>query len=157
MSAELFQKIVTKETVASFGTDMTHWSEEDQASLFERMVLACKENPDWTEDQVKEECEEQVECILYNNFIDEYEVLLFRIDSYMSQDSMYKEYKIRGRKGFHNYLGERLEFKEFCESFYDKLRERYNVSSVEMEEEYQKMKAKGWSFQDYAKDLKKRR
>lgn len=157
MSAELFQKIVTKDTVASFGTDMTQWSEADHSLFFECMVLSCKENPDWTEEEVKAECQEQVDSILQDKFLEEYGLLLFRIDSCASSESMYAQYKIRGRKGFHQYLGERLEFKEFCECFYDKLRERYNVSGSEMEEEYKRMKANKWDFNEYAKDLKKRR
>jgi hypothetical protein len=157
MSSEIFQKVVTKETVAALGTDMTQWTDDDQAHLYEGMILACKENPDWTEEEVKAECKRQVELILYKNFRDEYEVLLVYVDEYRTTRDFYKEYKTRGRKGFHQFLGERLEFKDFCEYFYEELRERYNICSAGMEEAYERMKKNNWSFQDFAKDLKARR
>jgi hypothetical protein len=61
----LFDKLVTLDTVESFGIDMSVWTEDMQASLYEGMVLAMKENPDWTEDEARHECRMQVLDILY--------------------------------------------------------------------------------------------
>jgi hypothetical protein len=101
------------------------------------------------------ECQKQVDDIYCTKFHEEYGLLLFRIDSYTIASEMYNEFKKRGRKGFHMFLNERLEFKDFCEQFYDDLREMYNICSAGMEEEFQRMKSNGWSLDDYATHLKK--
>ena len=62
----LFYKLVTFETVERLGAPMHNWSEDNQALLREGMILAMKEHPDWTEEEVLEEMDRQIQGMIKN-------------------------------------------------------------------------------------------
>lgn len=65
----LFDKLVNRETVSSLGVPTSLWTDEHQACLHEGMILAMKENPDWTEEEVRKEIKRQVESLLHKKSI----------------------------------------------------------------------------------------
>jgi hypothetical protein len=152
MSSALFQKVI-KEFVGTLGYNMAEWSDADQASLSEGMVLVCKENPDWTEEQVKGECKKQVDKLFYAKFLEEYVPLYEDLELYESDEELYEMFKAKGRKGFNTFLAERRKFNRFCQEFYDDLREMYNICSAGMDDEFERMLKNKWSFAQYRKWL----
>jgi hypothetical protein len=42
-----------------------------------------------------------------------------------------------------------MELTKFCQEFYDDLRELSNIDSSGMEDEFKRMKTKGWTFSQY--------
>lgn len=153
--AELFQKIVTKEFVATLGIDMSLWGDEEQSSLHEGMILAMKENPDWTEEEVKEECKNQVDRILFDWFQINLGLLVKNSDGWENLREAYKEFRRKTLKDFMKSLTEHQRFRDFCDAFYDDLREMYNICSAGMWDEYERMKINGWSMSQYRKWLDK--
>jgi hypothetical protein len=64
LQMSLFDKLVNDYTVEHLGVNMSLWTSENQSLLREGMILAMKENPDWTEDEVLEEIRRQVSRIV---------------------------------------------------------------------------------------------
>ena len=159
--SEHFQKIVNVETVASFGVDMSVWGEDEQASLHEGMILAMKENPDWTEEEVKKECAKQVNQILFDWFKDNLGYLVQKTNYWMRLEYAFQEFRSSSLKDFLKLLKEKQEFQDFGEEFYDDLRQMWNICSAGMEDEFQRMKRNNWTFQQYRswlnKEMKKSR
>lgn len=151
------ETLVSKETLATFDLDLSEWTEEDQADLREHMILQCKENPDWSDYESKHACREEVYRILITKFREEYGPLIQQIDSWIGLKEAYAKRIKLGRKGFHLFLAEKLEFKEFCRRFYDELRTLYNIDDVGMHEQFQMMKSKEWDFGVYTEHLKRMR
>jgi hypothetical protein len=149
--------VVNKQTVASFGIDMSVWDDNHQARLQEGMILAWKENPEWTEKEAKHECLQQVMEIYEGWFKENLGFLVQQTKHWYDVDDAFEDFVQVSLKEFMCQINKQMEFTKFCELFYDELRERYNVSGVEMREEFKKMKDKGWAFSDYKKDLKKRK
>lgn len=153
-----FFSIVNRETVLSFGVKPCDWDEDDQAYLHEAMIIAWKENPDWTDEEAKAACKEQVDRILYQNFKRTYGRLLKEaICLWQNTPQAFEAYKEMGMKKFEEALNEEAEYQEFGEEFYSELREMYNICGAGMRDAFNSMKAKGWSFDDYRKDLKEQR
>jgi hypothetical protein len=152
-----FEKIVNKETVASFGIDMSVWDDKQQALLHESMILAWKENPDWTEKEAKDACLQQIMAIHEEWFRENLGFLVMQACHWHSLEDAFEEFVNMSFKEFILKMNKQMEFTKFCQLFYDELRERYNVGGTEMREEFAKMKEKGWTFSDYKKDLKKRK
>lgn len=153
-----FERIVSRETVLSFGVKPNEWDEVDQAQLHESMTLTWKRYPDWTDEEIKQACEEQVECILYQNFRRTYGQMLKRASNWwQTAPQAYDDYVKLGKKKFEDRLNEQIEYQEFGEQFYDRLREMWNICSAGMWDEYTYMKKKDWSFDDYERYIKEKR
>jgi hypothetical protein len=152
-----FDEIVSKETVASFGIDMSVWDDKQQAQLHEAMTIAWKEKPDWTEKEAKHRCLQHIMAIHQEWFEENMGFLVKQTNQWYSLDDAFEEFVQGTLKDFIMQINKQMEFTKFCELFYDELRERYNVGGTEMREEFAKMKEKGWTFSDYKKDLKKRK
>lgn len=89
-----------------------------------------------------------------DSFREEYQELIDQIDGWMGIPAAFAKYTELGPKRFHQFLGERLMFKEFVRRFYTQLRELGNVDDCELEDEFQKMRSKQWDFGIYAEHLK---
>ena len=152
-----FEKIVNKETVASFGIDMSVWDDTQQTQLHEAMTLVWKEKPQWTEEEAKKACLQEVMAIHQEWFEENMGFLVKQTNQWYSLDDAFEEFVQGTLKDFIIQINKQMEFTKFCQLFYDELRERYNVGGTEMREEFAKMKEKGWTFSDYKKDLKKRK
>jgi hypothetical protein len=153
-----FQRIVNCETVLGFGIKPAEWDDEDQADLHECMILAWKENPDWTDEEATEACAEQVDRILFRNFNQTYKYLLTQVtDLWPTPEEAYEAYRKEGKKGFEVLLNEEIEFADFAKEFYDDLREMYNICSAGMVDSFQAMKKKGWTHADFRRDLNKKK
>jgi len=152
-----FESIVSKETVVSLGFDMSLWGDQEHKLLTEGMILAWKENPDWTDEQLKEECEEQVHQILFQWFKDNLGYLVIKTNYWVSLEYAYGEFSKTTLKDFVQLLQEKQEFQDFAELFYDDLRELYNIDTIGVEEEFKRMKDKGWTHAQYRSWLKKQR
>jgi hypothetical protein len=153
--SEHFQTIVNKETVESFGIDMSLWGEEEQRLLHEGMILAMKENPDWTEEEVRVECENQVDNILFEWFQVNLARSVKKSQGWRNLGQAYAEFRKTTLKNFLTLLNEKQKFQHFCEEFYDDLREMWNICSAGMEDEYERMKEKGWTMAEYRRWLDK--
>ncbi len=152
-----FENVVNRETVASFGIDMSIWGDEQENLLHESMILAWKENPDWTEKEAKHACLQQVMGILEDWFTKNMGFLVMQCNHWYSVEEAFEEFVNMSLKEFICMLNKQMEFTKFCTLFYDELRERYNICSAGMQDEFERMKANKWSFNDYKKDLKKRK
>ena len=82
--------------------------------------------------------------------------MLKEVDLYRSVEAWYTKRLKLGSREFHKWIGKELRFKSFCERFYAKLRERYNVSEFEMREEFEKVCVNKWTFDRYAQELNKK-
>lgn len=152
-----FSNIVNRETVLSFGVKPSEWDEDDQASLHEAMILAWKENPDWTDEEATAACKEQVEQILLRNFKQTYKIALQSAQNlWYTPKQAYAVYRSEGKKRFEILLNEQVEFTEFADEFYNDLRQMYNICSAGMMDAFQDMKKKGWTHDEYRRDLQKR-
>jgi hypothetical protein len=148
--SSMFSRIVTREKVLSFKVDSEFWTDNEQSQLHEFMILAWKENPDWTEEEATEAMREQVEELLYRKFRQHFGVLINEASVYgMRTQDAFKIYRQKGVYALIKELNELTEFTKFCHHFYDDLRELWNIDTVGVEEEFQKMKQKGWSFRQY--------
>lgn len=155
-----FDQIVNKETVASFGIHPDLWSDAHQRLLHEGMILAWKENPEWTDEQATKECRKQTNQILFDWFRKNLGHLIQETDLSYNAAGAFEIFKRCSPLEFLVWLNEKQEYHHFCCKFYTDLRELYNVSSVEMEEEYKRMKDNKWDFFKYRKwlnDQKKKR
>jgi hypothetical protein len=114
------------------------------------MILAWKENPDWTEQEATEAMREQVEEILYKKFVQHFGVLVNEASVYgfRTQDA-FLIYRKKGVYALIKELNELTELTKFYEQFYNKLRELWNIDAVGMDEEFRSMKEKGWGFRQY--------
>ena len=149
MSADLFQKFVNKEFVSTLGIDMSLWGEEEQAELHECMILIMKENPDWTEEDVKCECEEQVDTILFEWFQVNLACLVKKTNGWNTLGEAYNDFRKTTLKNFLKTLNEKQQFQDFCDEFYEDLREMWNICSAGMHDEFERMKREGWSMTQY--------
>jgi hypothetical protein len=149
-----FARIVSRETVLGFKVDPEFWTDVEQSLLHEGMILACKESPEWTEEEVLNACEKQVEIILFNKFRKEFGFLinLARADEYTVEDA-FDDWRKNGVYSFLRNLNHYMEFAKFCEEFYEDLREMWNIDSSGVEDEFARMKEKGWTFRQYRSDL----
>ena len=152
-----FDSVVNKETVASFGIDMSVWDDHLQRSLYEAMILAWKENPEWTEEEAKKGCREQAMLIYYGWFKENLGFLVKHCNYWRSLEVAFQEFCETTLKNFIWKINEQMEFNRFCQLFYDELRERYNICSAGMEDEFVFMKKNNWTFSDYRKYLKKQK
>jgi hypothetical protein len=153
-----FGKIVNRETVLSFGVKPSEWDDEDQALLHESMILAWKENPDWTDEQATEACKKQVDRIRFENFKRTYKYAVQMVpDDWHSMEEAYADYLAHGKKGFEKLLNEAVEFADFCKEFYEDLREMYNICSAGMQDAFLDMKKKGWTHAEYRRHLKEQK
>lgn len=153
-----FHRIVNRETVLGFGVKPTEWDDDDQALLNECMILASKENPDWTDEEATEACRKQVDRILFSNFERTYKAALHKAqDLWDTTEEAYEAYRTEGKKGFETLLNENIEFALFAKEFYDDLREMYNICSAGMLDSFEDMKKKGWTHADFRSDLNKKK
>jgi hypothetical protein len=152
-----FQDLVSKETLSTFDLDFSEWTAEDQALLEETMILKCKDEPEMSDYESKHACREEALRILLKKFGEEYGALVYQVDSWMGMKEAYAKRVKLGRKAFHKFLAERLEFKEFTRRFYDDLREMYNIDEVGMHDEFKKMKEKDWDYGVYTEHLKQQK
>ena len=145
-----FARIVTRETVLGFKVDPDFWTDAEQALFHEGMILAWKENPDWTDEEAVNVCKEHVESILFNKFHKEFGFLISQADVYgYGIRDAFEEYRNNGIYKFLAQLNEQMELTKFYEEFYDDLRELYNIDSLGMDDEFKKMKKNGWTFLHY--------
>lgn len=162
MSSPIFQKVVSKEFVATLGIDMSVWGEDEQNDLHERMTILLKDNPDLTdEEEVKEECENQVDLILYAWFKEDLGYLVEKSGGWSNLKQAYLQFKKTTLKNFMKELSEKQKYQDFCQEFYDDLRQAWNICGAGMWDEYQRMKKESWSFAQYRSwlktEIKKRR
>lgn len=155
---EKFNSVVCREKVLSFGVDPAFWTEKEQTSLTECMVLAWKENPDWTEEQATAACREQTNEILFEAFKEHFGFLIKEADVYgnWSYHHAFEEFKKIGLLDFLKKINLHVEKGKFFQLFYSDLRELYNIDSCGMEDEFDRLKKNGWTFSLYRADLKKR-
>lgn len=145
-----FARVVTREKVLSFKVDPEFWTDEEQSQLHEIMILAWKENPEWTEEVATEAMREHVEELLYKKFRQYFAVLVTTANVYgMRTQDAFKTYRQKGVYALIKELNDLTELTMFCEHFYDDLRELWNIDTAGMEEEFAMMKKKGWSFSKY--------
>ena len=88
---KLFNQVVSKETIDSFGLETQNWTEENMIKLHETMTLAFKENWDeWMEDPelAYEECRYQVQDTLLEQRLDRMEQWLWENDDTREQDAV---------------------------------------------------------------------
>ena len=154
----LFFSVVNRETVLSFGVAEADWDEDEQADLHEAMILAWKENPDWTKEQATAHCKTLVKRTLFHKFADNQRAII----QYAIRQMPYLKQRFEAsdkfdEDSFNTLVDEEMEYQAFCEEFYDDLREMYNICSAGMRDAYNNMKTKGWTFSDYHKDIAKRR
>lgn len=148
--SELFAKLVTREKVLSFKVDPEFWTDEEQTLLHEGMVIAWKENPEWTEEEATEAMREQVEELLYKKFRQYFAVLVSTASVYgLRPQDAFKTYRQKGVYALIKELNDLTEFTMFSEHFYEDLRALWNIDTVGVEEEFAMMKQKGWSFRQY--------
>jgi hypothetical protein len=153
-----FQRIVTRETVLSFGIKPYEWDDEDQADLHESMILCWKENPDWTDEEATEACRDQVDRILFRNFERTYKYLLSQVsDLWRTPEKAYIVYVDEGKRSFEEQLNEHIEYLNFCKEFYDDLREMWNIDTAGMYEAFQKMKKNDWTHTQYRNYIQEQR
>ena len=145
----LFDIVTSKETVASFGIDMSLWGEEEQAQLREKMLLAMKKNPQWEDEIIKEECKNQVENILFEWFQMNLARMVNKSNGWPSLGHAYNEFSKTTLKKFLKTLNKHQEYQDFCEEFYDDLRAMWNICSSGMEDEFERMKKEGLSNAQY--------
>lgn len=87
----LFNKVVSKETIDSFGLETQNWTQANMIQLGESMTLAFKENWDeWMEDPelAYEECREQVQDMVIDERLDRMEEFIWREDDTREQDAV---------------------------------------------------------------------
>jgi len=87
----LFNQVVSKETIDSFGLETQNWTQENMIKLEESMTLAFKENWDeWMEDPelAYEECREQVQDMVIDERLDHMEEFIWREDDTREQDAL---------------------------------------------------------------------
>jgi hypothetical protein len=144
-----FEKIVNRETLTSFGIDLSVWKDEHQKLLEEGMILAWKENPSWTEDEAKAECRKQVTSILLGWFTEHYTHAVEETDYWLSLNAAFEDFLSMPLVKFLEVLEEQREYSRFCQEFYDDLRDMYNICSAGMWDEYQRMKKNKWRFSQY--------
>lgn len=154
---EFFDRIVSKETVDTFGIDMYLWGADEDCQLREAMLLVCKENPNWSEEQATEVCKVEVDRILFAWFKKTLGHLVLSTQYWPSLTAAYTEFRNTTLKQFIKTLGEQKEFKEFADEFYSDLRELWNIGSVGLWDEFQRMKKEGMSFSQYRASLNKKR
>ncbi len=150
-----FESVVSKETVASFGFDMSLWGDQEHTLLREGMILAWKENPDWTEKDARQECRSQVNQILFQWFKDNLGYLVKKTNHWLSLEYAYSEFRLTTLKEFVRVLQEKQELQDFADLFYDDLRELYNIDAEGVQAEFQRMKDKGWTPSQYRSYLRK--
>jgi len=157
-NVHLFNRIVSDETVLSFGILPEDWTADAKSQLRECMILHFKEQPDRTEEEWKDECEGEVFRIVYTAFWDEYGDILksFQLVKLGIQEAYDKRVEL-GVREFNKYLGKELQFDKFCRDFYDQLRDRYNIDGIGMRNEFERMRANKWEFYQYAMDLASRK
>jgi hypothetical protein len=91
----------------------------------------------------------------FTQFKLQYGYVIKKVDCWRDAQHAFQDFKVLGEGAFLVKLNEQLEYTEFCEEFYDTLREHWNICSAGMWEEFQKLKEKGWSFEEYRIELHK--
>lgn len=152
-----FNELVSLKNVIACGVTPGTWTQNDQSLLTESMMLACKENPDWTIDEAKNGCARIIEHIQLNKFKKIYKYAICKTNYWSSIEDAYEDYIELGEEEFDKKVEFQIEYQEFCELFYDELRTRYNACSQLVFDEFQRMKNNRWSFSDYRNDLNKRK
>jgi hypothetical protein len=154
-----FDEVVNRQTVESVGFDMSLWTDKLQVLLRESMILAWKENPDWTEEQAKTACREQAKDILFEWFQEHLGFAVEEANYWQSLEAAFENFLSMPLVDFLEILEEQREFGRFAAEFYDELREMWNICSGGMWDEYQRMKKNKWRFRDYRKwlDAEKRK
>jgi hypothetical protein len=152
----LIETTLTRELVLSQGIAPEHWDDADHTEL--HSIALEWDLPDINpRDTLIRFARFHVFPVVYAKFREEYGDLLRGVDGNENLTQMYAEYKKLGPKEFHKYLGKKHQFKMFCERFYSKLRDMYNIDSVGMHEEFEKMREKKQTMYQYEHELNKRR
>ncbi len=89
----------------------------------------------------------------FTKFKLQYGYIVSKTHRWMDAQAAFEEYKTIGEEEFLMKLNYELEFADFCTEFYDTLREMWNIDSSGMYEAFEKLKEKGWSFEDYRIEL----
>lgn len=152
----IFQKATSRKSILSLQIAPADWTEEIHASFVKKLWEEWKPYPITCEEDLEDDVVDGVYEIVHKKFKEEYGDLLKEIDPTVYIGDLYTERVLRGRKNFHQWLGKKLRFKSFCARFYDTLRERNNVSEAEMWEEFEKLYANKWTFDQYALELNKK-
>jgi hypothetical protein len=152
----LVENTLTREAVLNLGVAPDHWDDADHAKLH---AVAAKWNLSTTNpgETLLDYSRFHVFTIVYAKFREEYGDLITGIHGGNTVTHLYTAYKDLGKKEFHKFLGEELQYKLFCDRFYDRLREMYNIDSVGMREEFEKMREKKQTFYQYELELQKQR
>lgn len=74
----------------------------------------------------------------YDLFLRRYGRRIMKTD--LCQEEAFKIYTEQGEEAFLERLEDEEDFMEFCEEYYELLRERYNACSALMEDEYERFK-----------------
>lgn len=89
----------------------------------------------------------------FAEFREEYGFLVKKTRCWTSELEAYAAFKKLGHSEFMKRVREDMEYAEFCDRFYDELRTMWNICSAGMWEQFQKLKEKGWSLDEYAVEL----
>jgi hypothetical protein len=141
--------IISLTNIRLYGVNPGTWTQDDQSLLTESMILACKENPDWSKEQAQEKCKSLVQEILFLKFKKVYKYAMKKQSRWTTLDQAFRAYLQMGESEFEKEFEDELLFQEFCEEFYDYLREKYNACSAVMYEEFNRMKKNNWSMAEY--------
>lgn len=89
-----------------------------------------------------------------NVFLRRYKSRIQKTHSWLSLDEWYSLYLEKGEDAFLDKLEDEEDFSDFCERFYDTLREEYNICSAGMKESYEMCKVKfGGDMDAYGHEL----
>ncbi len=157
----LVENTLTREAVLNLGVAPDHWDDADHAKLHAAALKWVDTHSTWTSDNPRETLLDlsrfHVFTVVYAKFREEYGDLITGIYGGNTVTHMYDAYRDLGKKEFHKFLGEELQYKLCCDRFYDRLREMYNIDSVGMREEFEKMREKKQTMYQYELELTKRR
>lgn len=153
---QLIETTLTREVVLAHGIAPEHWTDEDHLKLH-TAALTWNLSPANPSETLLDLYRFYVRTVVYGKFREEYGDLIRGVDVDSTPiHVVYAKYLSLGPKEFHKYLGEELQFKFFCDRFYDRLREMYNVDYESVREEFEKMREKKQSFYEYDVELCRR-
>jgi hypothetical protein len=91
----------------------------------------------------------------FKAFEEEYGYLVKRTTVWDDMEAAFAAFNALGHENFMKKVEENIDFNDFCAEFYPTLREFYNICSAGMVEEFERMRAKDWSFAEYGAYLQK--
>lgn len=157
----LVENTLTRESVLNRGVAPEHWTDADHAKLHAAALkwvdTHATQTPDEIRDTILDLSRFHVFTIVYAKFREEYNDILkaTHIES-RPIHAVYDTYRMLGPVEFHKYLGEEIQFKVFCDRFYDRLRELYNVDYEGVRSEFARFRKNKQSFYQYDVELTKR-